>query len=171
MNKNKKSLYIVSTNSNLEFKNAVNNLIILQMSENLFLDRMSAAYILRNCYENSQNLTVKNIIDNQDFENMSKSDKFTVIGDFYLKQMLSGHIVLDKDYNLYPIFCGKTPKDIAERFLEFYDNDQNKNYYYNTKTRFLELNKKKWANEISNNTIHSIIPNNIYSDISNLLKL
>jgi len=165
MNQN---LYIVSTNSNLEFKNVFNNLIMLQIKENLFLDRKSSSFVLRGCYKNSQNLTVKNIIDNQDLKNMSKSDKFTVIGDIFLKQMLSGFIVLDENCkSYYPIFCGKTPKDIAKRFLEFYDNDQNKNYYYNTKTRFLELNKKKWANEIVNNKTENFD----YSYITNKLKL
>jgi hypothetical protein len=96
---------------------------------------------MRTCYENSQNLTVKNIIDNQDFKNMSKSDKFTVIGDFYLKQMASGYIVLDNKSGFYPAYSGKTPKHLAELFLKTYN--QNNDYYY--ENGFIKINPNKWG--------------------------
>jgi len=128
-----------------QFFKVVSDLMGFQISNHLFCDRNSGTSRMRVCYENSQNLTVKNIIDNQDFKNMSKSDKFTVIGDFYLKQMASGYIVIDNKSGFYPAYSGKTPKHLAELFLKTYN--QNNDYYYDN--GFVKINPIKW-NSIKN---------------------
>jgi|LauGreDrversion4_2_1035121.scaffolds.fasta_scaffold316609_1 hypothetical protein len=124
-----------------QFLKVVSDYMGFQISNYLFCDRSSGTSRMRTCYENSQNLTVKNIIDNQDFKNMSKSDKFTVIGDFYLKQMASGYIVLDNKSGFYPAYSGKTPKHLAELFLKTYN--QNNDYYY--ENGFIKINPNKWG--------------------------
>lgn len=128
-----------------EFCKVVLNLMEFQISNQLFCDRNSGTSRIRDCYENSQNLTVKNIIDKQEFKNMNANDKFIVIEDFYLKQMKSGYIVIDSKSGFYPAYSGKTPKHLADLFLKNFN--QNNDYFY--KNGFLKINNIKW-NSIKN---------------------
>jgi len=127
------------------FSTVILNLMGFQISNQLFCDRSSGTSRMRLCYKNSQNLTVKNIIDKQKFKNMSNSDKFIVIGDFYLKQMASGYLVIDNESGFYPAYSGKTPKNLADLFMKTYN--QNNDYVY--EKGFLKINSIKW-NSIKN---------------------
>jgi len=132
-------LYTVSTNHNLKLKNVANNLMGIQIAQRLFCDRNSGAFVLRGCYQNSSNENVKNLLK-QELKEMNDNDKFYILENLYLKQISSGFIVLDKGYGTYPIFSGKTSKDIAGRFLKLYNN--NNDYIY--KNGFLQINPDTW---------------------------
>lgn len=150
------SLCVVSTNSNLKIKNIFNNLINVQIAKKIFCDRKSGTSSLKACYQNTLNESIKNILNNQELKEMNDNDKCYLLEDFFLKQLSSGFIVIDKNYGLYPAFSGKTPESIADCFLKLY-NDNN-DYIY--KNRFLQINPDTWP-EIRQQNSDPVTYNNI----------